>query len=196
MKSILMFLIVILCSLHRVYAASEKDIQAELDRLYHSIDLEKIDKVIPKEREYTEEESKSFIDEDGDGAEDRLENFFSENSFSKERKKLMYRLLIIKNYILDLCVKKNDISLECKKLYATYLNLKSLIACKDDTPSNNAMVNPSNYRKYRELADMYSFILKKLVPKSFYRLMDFEDLEQMFKKGVFFSVTQKKCGSL
>ena len=75
-KFVLCTLVILTTHTPDLHAASEKEIQAELDRLYHSIDLEKIDKVIPKEREYSEEELKSFIDEDGDGAEDRLEKLF------------------------------------------------------------------------------------------------------------------------
>ena len=191
-KFVLCTLVILTTHTLDLYAASEKEIQAELDRLYHSIDLEKIDKVIPKEREYTEKESKSFIDEDGDGAEDRLERLFMESRVGDERRKERFRYILIKNFIVDSCLRKYEKTLSIKKLYATYFLLEEALLCNGWNIKGN-LKRDKKEAVLKKLSQTYVSVMKSFIPKRFYSYMSYQECQEFESKNNIYSFPKNQC---
>jgi len=92
------------------------------EEFFKTIDLEKIEKFTPDNKEVLKYggDHKGFVDEDGDLADDRLEVFFKKNKTHEIIKNHFHRELYLYRMIKEVCTK--DLSSEkCKVLMGTEL---------------------------------------------------------------------------
>lgn len=98
---------------------ADKEMQDYINKSLDAMNLIDIDKVVPKEREYTKEELSGFIDDDNDWAEDRLERFFFKERLLDSSRIGRFRYVAVYKIFKGKCNTNSDI---CDKLYSTIIS--------------------------------------------------------------------------
>lgn len=157
------------------------------------INLNNIEKTTPEERSYSKKEVEGYIDDDKDGADDRLERFVQKISYKGNKIPLYYKIMRAKYFLLRKCKNFSIESFTCKKAYVTYMRINSVIDCMEPKKKYSIEELKDIIKENTKVNEKALSISHKWIDDKIYKIMDNSEWEKMDKNKQFYTYPKRNC---